>query len=136
MRLDYGYLKGVVFPVFLDANTSFISFKTELFYSPEHSDNQEMLVFHWYMLCDRGMIINGENKPAYSVLIRNHRGDVSERGLPVRLSFEGQEFAQNICSAKPELLRRVGDFGLSAAAEILKSFAVQTASRSFDEIIS
>lgn len=136
MRIDYDYLKSVLLPAFLDANTSFIHFRSELFCSGDHDNAQEKLLFHWYMLCDQGMIINADNRPAYSVLVRSSRGDVSERGLPVRLSFAGQEFAQNICAAKPELLKKVGGFGLSAAAEIFRSFAVQTASRSLDELLS
>lgn len=137
MKIDYQFLKEDFFPIFLEADSAQIFFKTQLHDPIINTSSQsiEKFAFHWYLMCDEDMVTvtwPRENKGPQSphdVLMQTSSGAESYKYIPtnqpVRLTFNGQEFGQNLIEAKQSWLHKIGHYGIGVASEAIKSGAVQ-----------
>tara|TARA_B100000519_G_C14259710_1_gene446988 strand:+ start:2497 stop:2922 length:426 start_codon:yes stop_codon:yes gene_type:complete len=121
MKIDYTYLKDELLPVFLNSSKAFVSFDKEIYLALTSEDisKQEVLAFHWYLLCDQSMVeAIAEIDP--KKLFKPHKNEYLASAGAVRLTFTGQEFAQSLCKANSAWIGKIKNFGIDAAGEVLK----------------
>lgn len=133
MIVDYKFLKEKLFPPFLNSADCQIFFHDDLWNPIVGEDDRslgEKLTFHWYLLCDRNMVAmswpakdGGVIDPKTAI----RQGSLGNRDYefvlssqPVRLTFGGQEFAQNL---KKLPLKKLTGWGIDVVQAALKASA-------------
>lgn len=118
MVKDLEYMKGML-GVFLAAKTPFISTK-ELASAGYAIDSNEGM-FHYLLLIEQGYISNRDlvTNDISKLGYMRHRGFMIDIGTDVRLSAQGQEFAQALNEPTVfEKLRSMSDAPLSTIKDV------------------
>lgn len=129
MRTDYDYLKNEILVRFLNSEKSSPDFFQDIFQDyykndPETglpSSEMEKFIFHWKLLEDRGYVQfqSGNGSPFSHSL----DGNVTISNSPIRLTADGQEFAENLESSKKEWVEKIKGYGIGLASDALKTLA-------------
>ena len=131
MKLDYEYLKEEIFPKFLDAETSSIMFGNDLLinFDDENSGAGEVIekfLFHWRILIDANYVDKVDGDDVRDIIRYSSDGSLNYLESSVRLTKNGQEFAENLVSAKPELVNKVKGYGIDVVKDVLKNLIVNS----------
>lgn len=132
MRSDYSYLKNEIFPLFLKSNTAFIDMYDDLFTHFNDEDDEtglpgpktQKFMHHWYMLNDAGFI-GSTTDPRNCIRVLGD-GNIVVTSVPIRLTKDGQEFAENLENSKNDLIDKIKGYGLSVASDVLKAIITQS----------
>jgi|GEM_PF-2055087 len=116
MKIDYDYLKDDLFPLFLADDIIEIPYPTG-FEKLRRSKGSRIFDFHFGLLEDKGYVTSRD-----SASKETRVGTLPHTArLVARLTFDGQEFAENLTAAKPEWLDKIKGQGLNVASDVLKN---------------